>query len=64
MFSRFTMNAIKLAAVYAIIETVLIFYVSDIKEDPKDSGLEEAELRLKFHDEYLSSIFENNDEDK
>ena len=45
MFSRFTMNAIKLAAVYAIIETFLIFYVSDIKEDPKDSGLEEAELR-------------------
>lgn len=63
MFTRFTINAIQLAAVCAIFETVLIFYVSDIGEDPKDSGIEEAELRQKFHEEYLWSIFENNDED-
>ena len=44
------MNAIKLGAVFAIIETVSISHVSDIEE----------ELRQKFHDEYLS-IFENND---
>lgn len=28
-----------------------------------DPGIEEAELRQKFHEEYLWSIFENNDED-
>ena len=53
MFSRFTMNAIRLAAVCAIVETVLIFFIIDIEE----------ELRQKVHDEQLSSIFENNDED-
>ena len=50
MSSRFTMNLIKLAAVCAIIETALIFYVSHIP-------------RQRFHDEYLSLIFENKDED-
>ena len=64
MFSRFTMNAIKSAAVSAIIKTALIFYLSDIEAEPKDSDLEEAELHRKFHDEYLASIFENNDADK
>ena len=64
MFSRFTIDAIKLAAICEITETILIFYLSDREEDPKDPGLEKAELRQKFHDEYLSLIFENNDEDK
>ena len=50
MLSRFTVNVIKLAAVCAIIETALILYVSDIP-------------RQRFHDEYLSLIFENKDED-
>ena len=53
MFSRFAMNLIKLAAVCAIIETALIFYVSHIEKEP----------RQRFHDEYLSLIFENKDED-
>ena len=44
------MNVIKLAAVCAIIETALIFNVSHIP-------------RQRFHDEYLSLIFENKDED-
>ena len=44
------MNVIKLAAVCAIIEIALIFYVSHIP-------------RQRFHDEYLSLIFENKDED-
>ena len=44
------MNVIKLAAVCAIIETAFIFYVSHIPPQ-------------RFHDEYLSLIFENKDED-
>ena len=36
MFSRFTMNAIELVAVCAIIETALIFYLSDIDKEPKN----------------------------
>ena len=47
------MNAIRLAAVCAIVKTVLIFFIIDIEE----------ELRQKVHDEQLSSVFENNDED-
>ena len=43
--------------------TAFISYINE-KEDPKDSDLEEAEPGQKFHDEYLSSIFENNVEDK
>ena len=63
------MNAIKLAAVCSSIETTLIFYINEIEEDPKDpsprwSELQEAELCKKFDYEYLSSIFENNVEDK
>ena len=54
MFSLFTMNATKLATVCTIIETGLMFFVSDIAE----------ELRQKFHDEYLSSVLENNAADK
>ena len=41
------MNAIKLAAVYTITKTALIFYINKT----------EAELCPKFHDEYLLSIF-------
>lgn len=55
---RFT---IKLAEVCTIIETVLIFYISDIEADP---SLEEEELCQKFHDEYMLSIFNNECADK
>ena len=58
MLSWLTTNAVKLATVSTIIEISLIFYIGDIEEDPKDTGLEQAELRQKFHDEYLLSISE------
>ena len=53
MFCQFKMNVIKLAAVCALIETTLIFYLRDIA----------TELRQKFHDKYSSLIFDDNGED-
>ena len=53
MFCRYRRNVVKLAAVCAIIETTLIFYLRDIA----------TELRQKFHDKYLSLIFNDNGED-
>ena len=53
MFSRFKVNSFNLAAVFAIIETTLIFYLTDIA----------TELRPKFPDKYSSLIFENYGED-
>ena len=53
MFCLYRTNVVKLAAVCAIIETTLIFYLRDIA----------TELRQKFHDKYLSLIFNDNGED-
>ena len=39
MFNWLTMNTIKFAAVYPIIEIPLIFYISHKEEDPKNPGL-------------------------
>ena len=63
MFSRFTINTTKLVAVCAIIETVLIFYLSEAFGQTVERHIDE-ELRQKFHKEYLSLIFENSDADK
>ena len=70
MFNRFTKNAIELVAVCAIIETTLIFYLSDMDKEPKNpclrggwprSGKPLAWLRRggtssKVHDGYLLLI--------
>ena len=42
------MNAIELVAVCAIIETALIFYLSDIDKEPKNPSPRGPELRQKF----------------